>query len=161
MTPVHNMLKCFLPNSVMAIFTQYLWVSSTKKFKKRYFNVNKLDLHTTHFNKSESKMLNHEVMRRFGTCNMIFTLNFFSVYISANLTAFLNSLPPKTYKWTSWSKKLIKSNIQSPKLLCALVPPVEKNANFWIPISQKRKKDIKKIPTDMGLVLKTLQNIKT
>ena len=104
-------------------------------------------------------MLNHEVMWRFGTCSMNFTPNFFSVHISANLTAFLNSLPPKTYKWTSWSKKLIKNNILSPKLLCALAPLVEKMQIFESRYL-KNEKGIKKIPTDIRLVLKTLQNIK-
>ena len=157
-SPVHNMWKCFLPNSVMAIFTKYLWVSSTKKFQKRYFNTSKLDLRTTHFNKSESKMLNHEVMQKFGTCSMILTQNCFYVYISSNLTAFLNSLPPTRYKLTSWSKKLIKSKIKSPKLLCALTPLVAKILNRNI---SKTKKDIEKTLTDMRSVLKTPQNIKT
>ena len=85
-------------------------------------------------------MLNHEVMRRFETCNMIFTPNFFSLYISANLTAFLNSLPPKTYKLTSWSKKLIKSSIESPKLFCALEPVVEKMQIFELHYLKNEKR---------------------
>ena len=98
-------------------------------------------------------MLNHVVMRRFGTSNMIFTSNFFSVCISANLTAFLNSLPPKTYKWTSWSKKLIKSNILSPKLLYALAPLVEK-CKFLNRNILKTKKDVKKFKLIWGLLQK-------